>query len=940
MWNAGVYGTRPPSKIGLTKYPKITFFKLLKYWEIAAHNLQPSLSHGLYCTALVKQPYNYHKYFWIQIPCEEKILMTFVCKHRHKHNYRMGSFHLCQKGAYLFDEMCFDLITVEPHDLSCNLTEINNINYLLFLQKLYTVFKLSDTLSQWILDPNCTYIKRSVLGNNNVVIYRADKYTPNITTCSPGQYECNDQSCILDVYVCDGVMDCSRNEDESHCLCYMITNIYDIHFCKLICHPDNCSCMSLYKQLPSGGCLPYHNFNSQYITYNISNSLEEDHKYQHIGNDLYPDIINGIDEEEYKLLLNSKSVNNPSRCNNGDFSCFPGHSRCFKIRHTCLYDLDRQGHILPCRNGAHLQHCGDFPCSNTYKCELSYCIPYRRVCDGHIDCTHGDDEIGCTDYTCRSMLRCRNSSLCVHQVEVCDGVSHCPHGDDESLCGLVPCPIGCQCLALAMQCMQTNMTTIPVTNNLIYILMSGNNISLTNSKAAMMSLSTLEYLNLTRNRIICLCLVGDSLFSSLSRLLHLDLSHNMIQMITNNCFLGLKMLQVLSLQGNFIKIIQNRSFGYLLGLLELNLSNNKINTIRKDGLIDLNNLTTLDLRGNSIKLIDITAINALPKLNILMADAFRVCCISSRTDTICIAPSVLFSSCSNLLHSKLYQGWTIFMAALSTLLNICVLFYGFASGKMNAHKLLVQGLAICDMMYGIYLLIISIFDMLYKGNYATQDWSWRSSVTCHMASLIASVSFSITTIILSYLAIVRHKLVVGMKHYSRKQCLTLLMTFALIVTAINLVPIILDILDGLPQSNSVCLSLITTAEYISVTSIPKIVTYIILLLAMSLIIIIYTKLYWHAHLITENVKSISKTSSNKTKHLSFHILLITITNILCWIPTLVLGILSLFRIEIPGSIITSVAVIIMPLNSAVNPAIFTFATTQFKVIFHKWINRK
>ncbi len=93
-------------------------------------------------------------------------------------------------------------------------------------------------------------------------------------------------------------------------------------------------------------------------------------------------------------------------------------------------------------------------------------------------------------------------------------------------------------------------------------------------------------------------------------------------------------------------------------------------------------------------------------------------------------------------------------------------------------------------------------------------------------------------------------------------------------------------------------------------------------------------------MIRSNVQAFVKTSSTTTKNLSFHILLITFTNILCWIPTLVLGILSLMRIEIPATVITFVAVIIMPLNSAVNPVIFTFSTTQFKVIFRKWIAGK
>ena len=48
-----------------------------------------------------------------------------------------------------------------------------------------------------------------------------------------------------------------------------------------------------------------------------------------------------------------------------------------------------------------------FPCSDTYKCRGNFCLPFRRVCDGVIDCPLGDDEEGCHNYACVGMAKCR-----------------------------------------------------------------------------------------------------------------------------------------------------------------------------------------------------------------------------------------------------------------------------------------------------------------------------------------------------------------------------------------------------------------------------------------------------------------------------------------------------------------------------------------------------
>ncbi|OTF77708.1 hypothetical protein BLA29_004098 [Euroglyphus maynei] len=51
--------------------------------------------------------------------------------------------------------------------------------------------------------------------------------------------------------------------------------------------------------------------------------------------------------------------------------------------------------------------------------------------------------------------------------------------------------------------------------------------------------------------------------------------------------------------------------------------------------------------------------------------------------------------------------------------------------------------------------------------------------------------------------------------------------------------------------------------------------------------------------------------------------LIVITNFLCWFPVIIMGFLALGGIHIPGAAYSWIAVLVLPLNSATNPAIYT-----------------
>ena len=89
-------------------------------------------------------------------------------------------------------------------------------------------------------------------------------------------------------------------------------------------------------------------------------------------------------------------------------------------------------------------------------------------------------------------------------------------------------------------------------------------------------------------------------FSSLTNLVHLNLSWNSIETINQRNFSGLINLETLILSCNSIDSIEKRSFSSLKKLIELNLCFNKLSILNPKVFIGLRNLKKLNLKNNML----------------------------------------------------------------------------------------------------------------------------------------------------------------------------------------------------------------------------------------------------------------------------------------------------------------------------------------------------
>ncbi|KAG8035392.1 hypothetical protein G9C98_006838 [Cotesia typhae] len=138
-------------------------------------------------------------------------------------------------------------------------------------------------------------------------------------------------------------------------------------------------------------------------------------------------------------------------------------------------------------------------------------------------------------------------------------------------------------------------------------------------EGSLCSLSSLEVLNLTRNR---LREVASFHFNNVAgrcagNLRELDLSNNSIENLPTAAFSGLTRLQTLNLRSNAIGFMADRAFEGLTSLTVLKLSDNRLTSLPPELFNEAKNLKEVYLRNNSLNVLPPGLFNDLTQLLVL-----------------------------------------------------------------------------------------------------------------------------------------------------------------------------------------------------------------------------------------------------------------------------------------------------------------------------------
>ncbi|KAK3728040.1 hypothetical protein QZH41_004793 [Actinostola sp. cb2023] len=385
-----------------------------------------------------------------------------------------------------------------------------------------------------------------------------------------------------------------------------------------------------------------------------------------------------------------------------------------------------------------------------------------------------------------------------------------------------------------------------------------------------------------------------------------------------------------------------------------NLSSNQITRLDKNAFAGLMSLEKLYLQNNDIaeSNVDQDAFDPLRNLRFLKVDSFVMCCYAkqSNPDLQCESPHNELSSCEDLLKIPTLRVFIWILGLLALLGNAWVMIFwnhvahidrGERGKKSRVQSFLLSNLAVSDLMMGVYLIIIASHDVKWKGDYFRYDVTWRSSRACEFAGALSMTASEASILILTTITADRLNSIVfhiRARPFTMVTARIVCFLIWLCTLTMSIVPIILKsyFYDEKRRisfygRSSVCLPLqlssVRTAGWEYAVAI-----YIAFNgFAFLFILLSYVAIFVKVRASSKAVRS----NMNNDAALARRVVLIILTDFFCWIPVVIIGCLSLTQgfEDSQGQAYAWIAVFVLPINSSLNPILYTFSNPQFRRLF-------
>ncbi|XP_053378714.1 G-protein coupled receptor GRL101-like [Mercenaria mercenaria] len=548
--------------------------------------------------------------------------------------------------------------------------------------------------------------------------------------------------------------------------------------------------------------------------------------------------------------------------------------------------------------------------------------------------------------------------------QVCDGEAQCLYGDDERSCKST-CPDKCKCAEYETDCSfaDINNDTLQYLHTNIRLLELSGNTGI--REILLQQFEGFPYLILMNISMCDIKEIGKNVFQTLVNLRILDLSFNKVFRIPTSAFIGLRKLKVLNLAGNKdIHLFEPYSMNGLssirsieitgahiykisshafdgLNLDELRLSDNNIQEKEDDVFAGLN-ATVVDMETNEIATFNQDLFRGLYGVTTLYTPAFKYCCVRPNylADKDCFPEKDEFSSCADLLRVSALQTMLWLVGILALLGNILSVIYRLVYDRERlklGFGIFVTNLAVADFLMGIYLIIIAVADAAYRKRYIFMDDYWRNSVWCNLAGFLSTVSseasvFFLCLITLDRILVIKYPF--GQVRFNTKHAGIFSCIVWVISVSIGLIPILYKYYfqDKFYSKSAVSIALPLTRDrppgwlYSIIVFIGlNFVTFCLIALGQ---VMIYSE-------IKKTTAGLQRLSTNKCKvgtrqrrelTVARNLLLVVATDFLCWFPIGCMGMMALCGRVIPGEVYAWTAVFILPVNSALNPVLYTLTT--------------
>ena len=156
-----------------------------------------------------------------------------------------------------------------------------------------------------------------------------------------------------------------------------------------------------------------------------------------------------------------------------------------------------------------------------------------------------------------------------------------------------------------------------------------------------------------------------------------------------------------------------------------------------------------------------TSFKDLVNLHTLSTSNPKLCCKQLHSDgknLTCKTEGYELSSCEDMLESQTFRIFLWLFGTMALLGNGSVILYRLKSCRQYMAKsfhILVMNLSCADFLMGIYMMILGVADIRFKGHYFIVNEKWKSGWVCAMTGMLGLVSCEVSALMVAFITLDR-----------------------------------------------------------------------------------------------------------------------------------------------------------------------------------------
>uniref|UniRef100_A0A3Q3F4S7 Relaxin family peptide receptor 2a n=1 Tax=Kryptolebias marmoratus TaxID=37003 RepID=A0A3Q3F4S7_KRYMA len=306
------------------------------------------------------------------------------------------------------------------------------------------------------------------------------------------------------------------------------------------------------------------------------------------------------------------------------------------------------------------------------------------------------------------------------------------------------------------------------------------------------------------------------------------------------------------------------------------------------------------------------------------------------------------SSFEDLLANMVLRVSVWVMAFFTCFGNLLVIgMRSLIRAENNLHAACIKVLCCADCLMGVYLFFVGVYDVKFRGQYNQNALIWMESVECRTIGFLAMLSSEVSVLLLTYLTLEKFLVIVfpfSNLRPGKLQTGVMLASLWLLGFIIAAVPLMNeDVFGNYYGRNGVCFPLHSDrGEKPTAKGYSTGIFLGLNLVAFLVIVFSYSSMFYSIYKTGINATDV-RSRLHRDVAVANRFFFIVFSDALCWIPIFLVKVLSLLEVEIPGTISSWVVIFVLPINSALNPILYTLTTSFFReqveVLLCRWQRR-